>query len=147
MLLPNFIAVYGSLRQGQPAHDLVSQPAFGFVCTDRVHGTLYNLGAYPGVEFNTEKRSFEVEIYRIRDPQALWPIHRYEGYRGSDYNDNLFTPRLIRTINFNIRALCYEYTGRYPIATPRNDGTPTTREDHIISNGSWPVFLQETAAA
>jgi gamma-glutamylcyclotransferase (GGCT)/AIG2-like uncharacterized protein YtfP len=72
------IFVYGTLKSNNHAnHFLVNRAEF--VCEDRVEGSLYNLGAFPGFK---EEGSGMVsgEVYEILDDNLPTMLDNYEGY-------------------------------------------------------------------
>ena len=65
------VFVYGTLRRGQ-ANDITRlQPAPRWVGEGRVRGTLYHLGAYPGIVLG-HAGWVQGEVYAI--PEALEPV-------------------------------------------------------------------------
>lgn len=79
------VFVYGTLRRGFGAHDLFMEGT-EFVGEDRISGTMYALGGFPGVRvgdattFDTEGPKVVGEVYQINDDETPKRLDRYEGY-------------------------------------------------------------------
>ncbi|MEA1051286.1 gamma-glutamylcyclotransferase family protein, partial [Lamprobacter modestohalophilus] len=83
------IFVYGTLLRGLlRAHSLVTADFLGLA---RVQGTLYNLGAYPGLSEHGQG-SVIGELYRVDTP-TLAQLDRIEGFRSSDPEGSLYQRR------------------------------------------------------
>jgi gamma-glutamylcyclotransferase (GGCT)/AIG2-like uncharacterized protein YtfP len=80
--MSDHLFVYGTLRSecGHPMHRLLTRHAER-VGMARYAGRLYDLGGYPGVVPEPAAApSVRGELYRLREPRALWPsLDRYEG--------------------------------------------------------------------
>jgi gamma-glutamylcyclotransferase (GGCT)/AIG2-like uncharacterized protein YtfP len=63
----HLVFVYGSLRRGNPHPMSVRFPESKFVAAAKARGTLYDLGAYPGMQA-TQSISFVTgEVYEVDD--------------------------------------------------------------------------------
>jgi gamma-glutamylcyclotransferase (GGCT)/AIG2-like uncharacterized protein YtfP len=59
--------VYGSLRRGNPHPMSVRFPEAKFVAEAKVTGTLYDLGAYPGMQTSQSISLVTGEVYEVDD--------------------------------------------------------------------------------
>lgn len=75
-----FLFVYGTLKKGQSAHQLL-EPRARFVCSGLMRGRLYDLGPYPVAQkASGPGQEFAGELYELNDPSALLDaLDRYEG--------------------------------------------------------------------
>ena len=72
------VFVYGTLKSGQHANRILQHHA-EFICEDKIEGSLYHLGAFPG--FKAEGSSLvSGEVYEITDEKLLGMLDEYEGY-------------------------------------------------------------------
>lgn len=72
------IFVYGTLKQGFHANHFLAGRA-EFIDEDRIEGSLYNLGAFPG--FKTEGSNMvKGEVYEITSVDLPEMLDSYEGY-------------------------------------------------------------------
>jgi gamma-glutamylcyclotransferase (GGCT)/AIG2-like uncharacterized protein YtfP len=83
----NYIFVYGTLRSS-PGHEMnrVLKRYGNRVGRGRLHGTLYDVGRYPGAVRRSGTRAFVWgDVYDLRDPdRALKILDRYEGLSEND---------------------------------------------------------------
>ncbi len=114
---PEYLFVYGTLLSAiahpmsQYLSDYAKLSGRGFI-----HGTLYDLGEYPGVVFSKdEKNQVYGEIYQIYDTVTL--LHRideYEGCASTQRKPHLYERREVSvklTGEQDIMAWTYFYTG------------------------------------
>lgn len=74
------VFVYGTLRRGEQRDINRLQPAPTFIGSSQIHGTLYDLGSYPGVRLGGPEW-VQGEIYQIAPElerkldaiEAVWP--------------------------------------------------------------------------
>lgn len=88
-----FVFVYGTLRKSttqgahnkHPMHRALRAHA-DYVCDGHCPGKLYNIGHYPGLRPDPSgQHRAQGEIYRIHNPQKLWPIlDEYENFKPAD---------------------------------------------------------------
>jgi len=76
------IFVYGSLRSGNAGAMSVRFPAAKFVSSAHVNGSLYDLGAYPGLLLDESNRVVTGEVYEV-DDETLRQLDQFEAT--SDY--------------------------------------------------------------
>ena len=120
---PEYVAVYGSLRQG---FELPDRPDVGGALKDkgkcRIQGVLYDLGEYPGIRHGDD----EVigELYEVRDLRVFRVLDEYEKYDARDRTNSLYIRKAVRLIEPAVDAWVYFY----------NDEIPAERR---ISSGDW----------
>lgn len=105
----NHIAVYGSLRVGQPANHLMQ--GCDFVTDDEIKGTLYNLGPYPGVRLGTKDQiDIKVDVYELPadEREVMARLDRYEGYDKQSPEQSLFVRKKTLTKE-NEEVWVYEF--------------------------------------
>ncbi len=74
------VAVYGTLKQGQYNHPVLSRQGAEYIGTDILYGwAMYDLGAFPCVVPMKLSGSIVVEVYKVSDLRAT---DRLEGYPG-----------------------------------------------------------------
>lgn len=73
----HLVFVYGSLRSGNAGAMSVRFPDAKFVAGGRVHGRLYDLGAYPGLQLDTVDSLVRGEVYEI-DELTLSELDQFE---------------------------------------------------------------------
>lgn len=72
------IFVYGTLKTGHGANSIINNRA-EFICEDRIEGSLYNLGAFPG--YKTEGSGMvSGEVWEITDEALPAMLDNYENY-------------------------------------------------------------------
>ena len=79
----HFVFVYGSLRRGNAGAMSVRFPDATYVAEGRVRGSLYNLGAYPGLVLDGAASVVTGEVYEV-DDDTLSRLDRFE--LTSDYS-------------------------------------------------------------
>lgn len=88
------VAVYGTLRQGEGNHGLLRGQKF--LGTDRIVGTLYDIGPFPCAVLDG-KGQIVVEVYDEIDDETLSNLDCLEGYSGQESSANLYNRRTVRT--------------------------------------------------
>lgn len=119
------LLLYGTLCAGEPAHERFGlRAALTLVGRRSVPGTLYDLGAYPGLVLGAG--TVDAELYRIGDPGIVARLDRYEGYDARAARASLFARRAVRVPRHTgatagtLGAWVYAYNG--PVA-----GAPAIR--------------------
>lgn len=72
-----YIFVYGTLRKGQRANDMLSRCEFVGEAT--MSGSLLDLGSYPGM-VEDMPGTVKGELYELKDDATISLLDRYEGY-------------------------------------------------------------------
>ena len=78
----HLVFVYGSLRRGGANAMSVSFPNSKFIAEAKVSGSLYDLGAYPGLILNDSNSTVAGEVYEV-DDEILNALDEFEA--SSDY--------------------------------------------------------------
>ena len=131
-----FLAVYGSLRRGQPAESFLSNPSFRYIGTDHVKGTLMPVGPwYPGLLL-WGGTDVVVDLYEVLDPEGLRPIHNYEGYDPDNPEESLFVLAPTNLVSDpTVEVMTYEYN-QYTIY-----GAATA-----IEHGDWARYVADSVS-
>lgn len=121
-----YIAFYGSLMQAfatQSRLKIQHQLALEQTCT--IYGTLYDLGAYPGLVYGAG--IVQAELYTILDPRVLATLDAFEGYDSAQPHKSLYTRSCVRLASPNVDAWVYFYN-------------QTTELKTMINSGDWLQF-------
>lgn len=78
MNLHDKVFVYGTLKNGKSANHFLQSRA-EFIDNDRIEGSLYNLGAFPGYKA-TGSGMVAGEVWEITDEKLPDMLDSYEGY-------------------------------------------------------------------
>jgi gamma-glutamylcyclotransferase (GGCT)/AIG2-like uncharacterized protein YtfP len=79
----HLVFVYGTLRRGGPGAMSVRFPNSKFIADAKVSGSLYDLGAYPGLLLNESNSLVSGEVYEV-DDETLNQLDEFEA--SSDYS-------------------------------------------------------------
>lgn len=104
--LKNIVAVYGTLRYGGSANNLME--GCEHLGRDTINGKLYSLGAYPGIKLGGAE-TVVVDIYSIPSPVVLERLDRYEGYFKDDHTNSLYVRKEVMTNESGLTVWCYEF--------------------------------------
>ena len=122
---PQFISFYGTLMQDQ--HTAIRKYLHGKLVPHGkclIPGNIYDLGRYPGLKLDGERRSVHGELYEINDPEPLALLDEYETHDNYDISLPGFTRRLVELDFPEQLAWVYEYDG------------PVT-SDMLIKSENW----------
>ena len=129
------IVFYGTLASGERKHAELGLPrALTALGRRSLGGTLYDLGAFPGMVPGSGRVA--VELYRIDDFSLLRWLDQYEGFEPKDPGGSLFVRRCVEVARFRnaggptIPAWVYFYNG--PV-----DGAA------VVVSGSWKGHRQQ----
>ena len=122
------VFVYGTLKEGYPLDGYCLKERKKITKNVKVDGTLFNIGPFPGVKFNTGGKVIG-EIHEFENPEkVLKTMDGIEGYNPVNEKQSLFIRRMI-TIPYNnkeVEAYAYEFNFEtYEI------------EHNIIKTGIW----------
>lgn len=123
----HLVAVYGSLRQGFGNHRLLVGSKF--LGDDDIYGgyKMYSLWGYPGVIKADGNHRIKIEVYEV-DDMTLQSLDRLEGFRGSQYKDNLYNRESINTkYGSTFIYFLNDYYGN---------------EENLVENGDWSEYLK-----
>ena len=73
----HLVFIYGSLRRGCSGAMSVRFPSAKFLTAASVHGCLYDLGSYPGLQLDESSRPVVGEVYEV-DDQLLKELDEFE---------------------------------------------------------------------
>lgn len=131
----DYLFVYGTLRRGENSDLSRNASQIDYIGQDRINGSLYNLGWYPGVRdapdnvkvgFDPDKPAVIGDVFRIRDQGIAAHLDAYEDY------PNLYNRNQVLTEK-GIKAWVYTY----------ND---ETAPDRLIPSGDWKDAKKASAA-
>ena len=121
--MSRLVFVYGTLRRGQRNDIHRYQPAPRFVANAEIDGTLYHLGAYPGVVLGTGG-SVVGEVYEIK-PELERQLDALERIT-SRADDEYFKREISVSVN-GLMQICLTYE----INPDFTQGKP------VIASGDW----------
>lgn len=126
------IAVYGSLRGHGYNHQHFLKDAH-FVEKGVIHGSLFDLGAFPGALFgpNYDKNTIVVEVYDI-SKETLADVDRLEGHNEANPASGLYR-RVKKEVFLDSGEITTTYTYEY-------NGEPP--ETSFIPSGDWIEHLR-----
>ena len=130
---PSFIAVYGSLRVGEVNNGFMN--GLEHVGTDKIDGTLFNLGWYPGVKLdgNDNQNFVVVDVYRLPEEnsperrQTITTLDRYEGFDPNNTRNSLFQRKVVTPYELGEKAYVYEYNHKVSSEQEVKDGDWSNR--------------------
>jgi gamma-glutamylcyclotransferase (GGCT)/AIG2-like uncharacterized protein YtfP len=117
----HLVFVYGSLRRGNAGAMSVRFPDATYVAEGRVRGSLYNLGAYPGLVLDGAASVVTGEVYEV-DDDTLSRLDRFE--LTSDYSR-----KQVEVEHGSERTDCWIYV-------PARD-TKFFSDCELIESGDW----------
>lgn len=124
----DFLALYGSLRAGEPAfRRLRLATGLRFLAPCVIPGRLYDLGAYPALV--AEEGEVAGELYKVVDPTVIAELDAYEGFHPRAPGRSLYIRTGIRLIRPKTTAWVYVYN----LARDR-EGLDRSRP---IASGDW----------
>ncbi len=128
---PEYVAVYGSLRQGLGLPD---RPEAGEALRDcgpcRIRGRLYDLGEYPGLRPGED--TVVGELFEVRDRRIFRELDEYEKYDAQDRAGSLYIRRSVRLAEPAVDAWVYFY----------ND---EVSEQQRIDSGDWADHMDSAS--
>ena len=108
----HLVFVYGTLRRGGAGAMSTTFPSSEFIADAKVSGSLYDLGAYPGVLLNESNSLVIGEVYEV-DDEILNELDEYEAsshYWRKQVEISLGTERRISWIYAPNPELCLHRT-------------------------------------
>ena len=93
---PNeFLLLYGSLGSREPMHaELGLDKALQLLGRREIHGSLYDLGEFPGLVLGPGR--VVAELFQICDASVLLRLDKYEGYDPAKPEQSLFRRTALR---------------------------------------------------
>jgi gamma-glutamylcyclotransferase (GGCT)/AIG2-like uncharacterized protein YtfP len=120
----HLVFVYGTLRRGCPRAMSVRFPNSKFITDVRVRGSLYDLGAYPGLLLNESTSLVTGEVYEV-DNELLNTLDEFEA--SSSY--------LRKQVEISLdtqRKVCWTYEPDPEFYSPRT----------LITSGDWIEYAR-----
>ena len=117
------IVFYGTLMQGFGVQERMGvKESLEYMGPCEIPGTLYDLGAYPGLK---ESRRFcRGELFRIIDHSVLTILDDYEDYSTHSPGSSLYHRKSVTLTKPPVEAWVYYYTPQVP-------------ESRCIPHGDW----------
>lgn len=123
------VALYGSLRRGQPAsRQLRLDRMLRWIGTCVVPGRLYDFGDYPGL-VPDDDGEVVADLFAVRRAEALSVMDAFEGYRHHEPAASLYLRRSVDLIRPLTSAWIYVYNTGHDAHDHRN--AP------VIGGGDW----------
>ncbi len=97
----HLVFVYGTLRQGSAGAISIRFPNSRFIAGAMVNGSLYDLGAYPGLLANESNSPVVGEVYEV-DDETLRQLDEFEG------SSNYLRKQVEILVNDELRT-CWTY--------------------------------------
>lgn len=93
----NLIAVYGTLRKGQPNHCVIDNSNTVYLGEDHTNEiTVFEVGLFPTAKLIKSKKGFDVQVYEI-DDWCFKEVDKLEGYNEDNPETGLFDRVQIKT--------------------------------------------------
>ncbi len=122
----HLIFIYGSLRRGAARSMFVRFPNAKFIAGAKVSGSLYDLGAYPGLLLNESSSLVVGEVYEV-DDELLDKLDDFEAL--SDYRR-----KQVEISLDNQRRKCWIYVPEYH--------AEFYSERTLIESGDWIEYAK-----
>jgi gamma-glutamylcyclotransferase (GGCT)/AIG2-like uncharacterized protein YtfP len=122
----HLVFVYGSLRRGGAGAMAIRFPNSRFIAEARVSGSLYDLGAYPGLLLNESNSLVHGEVYEV-DDETLGELDQFE--LSSDYQR-----KQVEVFMDTQRKKCWIYVPDY--------GAEFFSDRTIIISGDWIEYVR-----
>ena len=122
--MKHLVFVYGTLRRGSAGAMSISFPNSKFIADAKVKGSLYDLGAYPGLLLNESNSLVIGEVYEV-DDEGLNKLDDFEA--SSNY-----CRKQVEISAGNDRRICWTYEPDPEFHSP---GT-------LITSGDWIQYAK-----
>ncbi|HYH87321.1 MAG TPA: gamma-glutamylcyclotransferase family protein [Pyrinomonadaceae bacterium] len=120
----HLVFVYGTLRRGGARALSVKFPGSKFIADAKVIGSLYDLGAYPGLLLNESHSSVIGEVYEV-DDEILNELDEFEA------SSNYLRKQVEISLG-NDRKACWTYEPDPEFYSPRA----------LITSGDWIEYAK-----
>ena len=97
----HLIFIYGSLRRGSAGAMSIRFPDAKFIGDAKVSGSLYDLGAYPGLLINDSESLVTGEVYEIDDET----LNKLDGFEASSH----YLRKQAEVLLEGERTMCWTY--------------------------------------
>lgn len=121
----HLVFVYGTLRAGGKGAISIRFPTSKFIAEAKVSGSLYDLGAYPGLLLNESNPLVTGEVYEV-DDETLTELDAFEA------TSNYLRKQVEISLDFE-RRMCWVY-----------EPNPEFYSLHtLITSGDWIEYARE----
>jgi gamma-glutamylcyclotransferase (GGCT)/AIG2-like uncharacterized protein YtfP len=120
----HLVFIYGTLRRGEAGSMSIRFPNSKFIGDAKVNGSLYDLGAYPGLLLNESNSVVTGEVYEV-DDETLKELDDFEGsshYLRKQFEVSLGTERRV----------CWTYEPNPEFYSPAK----------LITSGDWIEYAR-----
>jgi gamma-glutamylcyclotransferase (GGCT)/AIG2-like uncharacterized protein YtfP len=127
----HLVFVYGTLRRGGAGAMSVRFPDSKFIAEAEVSGSLYDLGAYPGLQLDESDSTVMGEVYEV-DDETLNELDDFEA--SSHYRR--------KQVEFSLDArkrMCWTYEPDLEFYSPRTLITSGDWNEYARTKTDWPV--------
>ena len=123
-MIKHFVFVYGTLRRGGAREMSKRFPTSEFIADAQVSGSLYDLGAFPGLLLNESTSMVNGEVYQVDDEilNELDEIEASSNYWRKQIEISLGTER----------KMCWIYEPNPEVYSPRT----------LITSGDWLEYAR-----
>jgi len=125
----NMIALYGSLRQDQPAFDeLGLGEHLRWISDCKFNGKMYDLGEYPGVVEDSDS-IIHGQLFEVLNPSAIEILDKFERFFANDIDNSLYIRTCIQLREPNTEAWTYYYN------TSKDERDYKSKP--VVADGNW----------
>ena len=134
----HLVFVYGTLRRGGARSMSIRFPDSRFIADAKVSGSLYDLGAYPGLILNESNSLVVGEVYEV-DDEILNELDDFEA------SSNYWRKQVEISLGTQ-RRICWAYEPNPEFYSPRTLITSGDWIEYAKSKTDWPgdTWLDET---
>jgi len=126
----HLVFVYGTLRRGSAQAMSVRFPGSKFIDEAKVSGSLYDLGAYPGLLVNESKSLVIGEVYEV-DDEILNKLDDFEA------SSNYWRKQVEISLGTH-RKVCWTYEPNPEFYSPRTLVTSGDWIEYAKTKTDWP---------
>ncbi|MDT4955093.1 MAG: hypothetical protein QOJ02_3231 [Acidobacteriota bacterium] len=126
----HLVFVYGTLRRGCAGAMSIRFPGSKFIADAKVSGSLYDLGAYPGLLLNESNSLVIGEVYEV-DDEILSKLDDFEA------SSNYLRKRVEISLSTH-RKVCWTYESNPEFYSPRTLITSGDWIEHAKTKTDWP---------
>ncbi|HEY0324062.1 MAG TPA: gamma-glutamylcyclotransferase family protein [Pyrinomonadaceae bacterium] len=127
----HLVFVYGTLRRGGARAMSIRFPNSKFIADVKVSGSLYDLGAYPGLLLNESSSLVAGEVYEV-DDETLNELDDFEA------SSNYWRKQVEISLGANRKA-CWTYEPNPEFYSPRTLITSGDWIEYAKTKTDWPV--------
>src|SRR6266852_2858014 len=121
----HLVFVYGTLRRGSVRAMSIRFPRSRFVADAKVSGSLYDLGAYPGLLLNESNSLVIGEVYEVDDEI----LNKLDEIEASSY---YWRKQVEVSLGSTLRKTCWIYEPKPESYSPRT----------LITSGDWIEYAK-----